>query len=179
MKAALVTLQKKIKGYDAQIAGLVREKDSLHSKVSQTTAVTEEFLVHNNSNLQSGMYRSGQLKAGQAHAKHSCTKKRTSWQAVKHSSRSRLCACGKPPARVCKISWLGCSQVFLQKIQQLETLQTTCSRLQQDSHQQSAACSNARQELDRKEGQLKGLRQQQQSLSNSKACSPQPSLHLT
>lgn len=33
MKAALVTLQKKMKGYDAQIAELAQEKDRLHCKV--------------------------------------------------------------------------------------------------------------------------------------------------
>ena len=34
MKAALVTLQKKLKGHDAQVAELAQEKESLHSKVS-------------------------------------------------------------------------------------------------------------------------------------------------
>ena len=34
MKAALVTLQKKLRGHDAQVAELAQEKESLHSKVS-------------------------------------------------------------------------------------------------------------------------------------------------
>ena len=34
MKAALVTLQKKLKGHDAQVAELAQEKESLHCKVS-------------------------------------------------------------------------------------------------------------------------------------------------
>lgn len=33
MKAALVTLQKKMKGYDAQLTELAQEKDRMHSKV--------------------------------------------------------------------------------------------------------------------------------------------------
>lgn len=120
MKAALVTLQKKIKGYDAQIAELVQDKDSLHSKVSSSTAEDTEIPVQNNSALQSGICRSGQLRAGQANTRHSCTKRRTSWQAVKHSSRSRLCAYGMQAARLCSFLWLECSQAFYKEVSSLK-----------------------------------------------------------
>lgn len=43
MKAALVTLQKKMKGYDAQIAELAQEKDRLHRKVEFEFAI---LLLH-------------------------------------------------------------------------------------------------------------------------------------
>lgn len=49
-------------------------------------------------------------------------------------------------------------------------MQTVCRRLQQDVHEQSAASTTARQEIEHKDSQLEALQSQQQGLSNSKVC---------
>lgn len=44
MKAALVTLQKKLKGYDAQTAELLQLQDDLHSKVFSKPYSCSDYL---------------------------------------------------------------------------------------------------------------------------------------
>ena len=107
MKAALVTLQKKLRGHDAQFAELAHEKGSLHCKVSNKLYSCMLYAMDLGQQAHTlCRFRSGQPKADQRTLRHNCKSVNIRSHNMKLSSKSSLCIYGK---HLCQSLYTSCS----------------------------------------------------------------------